>query len=225
MKGVRFLSDPATYSVSLPKALQVQPESYGVLTLDGSAREIIYTPASRRQDPEGEPTLTKQFDVSRNGITTSVYSVISSSSPQLVAYWRLPSGYLVYVLGDDTGCGSDLEAGMRLVIEHVDISVDSRGLPSLATNAPVSGGDPKDPFQREELMFPASAQDPAAPVLKLIREPVWKRQGDTVWEGASAAEVSRTTSFGVTVRAFGPTSALPTLRDYADRVASSLIPD
>jgi hypothetical protein len=221
MSAINFLSSEDSYSFDVPGQVDPEPDLYGIIGLKGGAREVIYEPHSRRADPDSEPTLARVFETRHQGVRVSVYKT-RSDFLQLVAFWRLPGGYLMTV-ADDGGCGDDLQFDIRTVIDNSTLSTSKSGLPVLKLRAPLYGGDVRDPFQRD-IVFLHPADLEAWPSIKVTREPVWAHEGSSAWENGENAEAHTTVSLGITVSATGPQKYVRDLKRHASDIASSLTP-
>jgi hypothetical protein len=218
-----FLTGPDSYGLDLPETLDPQPDLYGVVAIDGGGRQIAYRPRSRTSDPDRDPWLTHEFDLFRDRIRISVYRRLDGPRG-LVAIWRLKGGELATFMDDQQQCGSDLEAGIRVVIANITVRTSPYGLPIIELRGPLSAGDVRDPTYRESIEF--GPRDPSAewPVVRIRREPAWAREGNNFWQGTSAAGASVTNVLRAHVECLGPREQASQLRQQAADIASSMAP-
>jgi hypothetical protein len=219
-----FLTAPDSYAFDLPDMVDQAPTLYGVVRLDGGARELTYEPRSYRSDPDLERSLAHRFDVVRDRIRVSVYERREEPS-DLIAFWRLIDGYLITFVDDQLGCGADLESGIRTVIANLSVRVTKSGLPAVELRAPLVPGDIRDPFQREMITF-RPREEPGVdwPVVKIIRQPPWAYEGSSSWQDELTASRSVTNALGITVECMGPRQYGSQLQQYAADTASSVVP-
>lgn len=140
------------------------------------------------------------------------------------AYWRFPKGTLATFLQDDMGCGVDLDLGIRTVIAKTDVTVSRFGLPLVRLRKPLRAGDPRDPLEREMLVFWPQQVADGVPIVKLTREPPWIAEGRRIERWGVDVASSVTTSLGVTVSAAGPAKYEQDIDRKAQEIAESLVP-
>lgn len=218
-----FLAGDGAYALDLPDMFDGSPDLTSTVTLEG-ARHITYRPFSRWQPtPDTDPQLTHEFDVLTGFTRVSVYRAREDPPPTLVAFWKLPNGYLSTFMQDDTGCGVDIEGRLRTVIESLRVRLSKFGLPILTLQKPVQGGNPAQPIEREKMLF--FPRDPAAvwPFVTVRREPAWAVEGSGSREDGPSASAAVTTAGQLAVIADGPRGQRGALRTQAEGIAATIV--
>lgn len=154
----------------------------------------------------------------------SVYRTRDEPPPTLVAFWRLPSGYLNTFMQDDYECGADIEGRLRTVIENVTVGVSRLGLPMLSVRAPVRLGSPAQPLQREQILFRPKDEQRDDATIALINEPPWVPEGSASRSDGPTAAGFATSSHHVTVRVNGLADERAALEEQAERIAATVRP-
>jgi hypothetical protein len=222
---LQFLTARERYSVRLPDDVEPTPDMAGVIVLDGSAREVIYQPATRMRDPKTLPEIySHQFDVTAKGVTVSVYE--RKETPKyLAAFWWLRDGYLNTFMDEPTDCGDGSKTartGIETVISSLDVDQFLLSLPQLVLRAPLQRGNWRDPAERDMTSFYPRAG--TWPVVRAYKEPPWAREGSQRRHLGDFTEASVTTTFQLTVSCEGPTANTAELENTAAEVAASLVP-
>jgi hypothetical protein len=226
---IGFLSTGERYEVRLPDGMDPEPDMRAVIALDGGGRELVYEPRSRRGDPDRDPLFKRVFEVISRGIRVSVY-LRRQDPPYAAAFWRMPGGFLNTFIDDDAECGADLVAGIKQVIPNVRVRSTKAG-PAVDVRAPVTLGDPRDPFERDITTFRPNSRRRIEsfgvgdwPVIALQREPEWAHEGTAVTREGEVAEASVTNARHIRVGAVGPHERVDELQKHAEEVAASLVP-
>jgi hypothetical protein len=220
--NVNFLTAPGTFSVDLPSGVDPRPELSGVIAFDMGPRAAVYETSDRRTDPSSDSEFAPKFELRKDGIRISVLERIAE--PRfLLAFWRLPDGYIHTHVDDQVGCNADLEGAIKTIVSHTDVRLTRAGLPMLSLREPLEPGDVRDPFQRDTISFaPAASSDP---VMRLVKEPSWAGPGRNTRRFDSSIQVNVTTDYSVTVRVEGAADQQEHLERIADKVAASLRQD
>ena len=222
-----FLIEGKSYAFDLPDGLQPAPDLYSVVR-SNAPRNITYRPYEREPDPRTDPGLSHAFDVGAGRNIASVYRSREEKSTR-VAYWRLPNGYLQTFTDDRFRCGDDTDELIKEIIANITVRLGKAQLPVVELRGPLVPGDARDPFERENIVFPPSAVfGPAAgggwPLVQLFNEPPWITQGSSSWDRDDWAASSETSDLAMTVEVQGPRRYRADLERHAKRVSSSAVP-
>jgi hypothetical protein len=212
-----------SYAFDLPDVLDPTPNLESVVTLDDRPRTISYMPYSRRVEPHRHLAVRHRFDVRTSFVPVSVYETLDGSNA-LVAYWRFPDGSLSTFMQDDAECGADLEVGIRTVIANTTVRISKRNLPTISLRPPLRGGDLRNPFERDLIVYWPRADRATWPTIKVTREPTWITQGRRTSNDGEFAVGAVTTALGITIACSGPSDQAPRLEEYAMAIASSAAP-
>jgi hypothetical protein len=218
---VHFLSG-ADVDVEVPPAYDPTPEMTSTVRLDG-ARSIVYRPFSAWEPPpERNPLLVEQFVVHTGYTQVTVYRSREEPPPTLVAFWRLPNGYLNTFMQDDYECGADIEGRLRTVIDNLVVRISRRGLPIISLRPPLQVGDPSEWLQRDQIQFLPRDRGDVASTLALIKDPVWTPEGSASRVDGPTAAGFATGATHVTVRVNGLADQRAALKQEAERISATV---
>lgn len=218
---VHFLSG-AEVDVDVPAAYDPAPELTSTIRLDG-ARNIVYRAFSAWEPPpERNPLLIPQFTVHTGYTQVSVYRSREDPPPTLVAFWRLPNGYLNTFIQDDYECGADIEGRLRTVIDNVVVRISRRGLPIVSVRPPLQFGDPTQWLQRDQIFFVPRDRRDTASLLALIKDPAWIPEGSASRVDGETAAGFATGTTHVTVRVNGMAEQRAALKAEAERISATV---
>jgi len=219
--NVHFLSG-ADVDVDVPPAYDPTPELTSTVRLDG-ARNIVYRPFSAWDPlPERNPLLIQQFVVHTGYTQVTVYRSREEPPPTLVAFWRLPNGYLNTFMQDDYECGADIEGRLRTVIDSVTVRISRRGLPIVSVGPPLQLGDPTQWLQRDQILFVPRDRRNTTSLLALIKDPVWIPEGSASRVDGPTAAGFATGTTHVTVRVNGLAEQRTALKQEAERISATV---
>jgi hypothetical protein len=218
-----FLTRAEMLAIDVPETADPEPDLLSVIELDQGIRRLAYEPASRHPDPAGEAGFAKLFETSRGGLSIAVFARRESPA-DVWAFWKLPRGYLYTFMHDETSCGADLVAGIKVVIENVNVSLTTSQLPLVALNRPLGYGDIRDPFQRDHITIHDRSSPGGFPVAELRREPGWSREGSSSYSREAYTFASATTAVDVRVEVVGHRDNREELERRAREIANSVRP-
>lgn len=225
---VHFLTGDV-YRFELPELFDPAPDLLSTATLD-RARNVTYRPLSRwTPAPEENPQLEHAYDLSDGFTRIAVYRTIPADPETLVAFWKLPDGYLNTFMQDDADCGNDIEAQMRTVVSSLTVRISRFGLPTLTFADPVRAGNAAQPIERDKILYFPRDTNADWPYLTVQREPAWAYEGSGsrtvsgLTTPGSAATATVTTAERVSVTLTGPAEQRDALLTQADEIAASLV--
>jgi hypothetical protein len=217
----QFLTGEERFTLELPEQVDPAPDITTVVRLDDGARDLCFRPNG--EDPDANPQLAHEYDVVKGGARVSVYRSLEESTT-VVAYWRLQKGAALSTFMDDQArCGADVRAGLAMVIDNLSVRRIGDAGVAVDLGGPLRSGDPRDPLQRDRMVFTPRAGS-RWPVVKLRREPPWAFEGTSWRELGESTVVSTMNSLLVNIEVAGPTKHRPELQEQAALIASSLAP-
>ena len=243
--SLTFLTEPNAYTVRLPTDVKAgNPQFRSIVDYEGP-REIVYVDTTEAADPNTDPNLTFQYSTTGSGYTVSVYRE-NEPPPELLAYWRLPSGFLQTWMEesqpDEPAPG---RTGLDTVIANLGVWTQN-GRPRITHYPPVAFGELRDPTLRDITSFVpsstsaypnawpavlfrhASLATSSAPGEAIRPVPDADEVVDDVRldpvQADEAAEAVASTIYGVDVIVQGPPLQAPALRQLAVDIAQTLRP-
>lgn len=215
---VKFLSETGAFNVEPPGGSESVFELGSVVGIDGGTRLMTYEMLGQRTDPANDARLSHRFDI---GSKIQVFEVLDSPRA-LIAFWRLPQGWLSTFIQDDVGCGSNLPTGIETIAEHIDVSTGPAGLPTVGLRGPLTRGDSREDDERDTITFIPG--DGSAPQLRLQRLPTWSRAGESVERIGHNTRVTVRHSLGIAASCVVPENETNTARESARELAASITP-
>jgi hypothetical protein len=203
----KFLEEPDRFAADVPDDTDTQAEAYAVVGSSSGVRSVQYAVAALYN-----LTLTRVGDLSGPAGGIQPVEMETTDAPRFpVVTWTLPSG-VVWVAVDSHDEAAELAADLV-------VSEGSDGLPSVQVSFPLTGGDLKDPVQREFYGFPLGGDEFAG--LRFIRTGPFGSDSTTSAGGVFTASVA--TSLGVSVECSGDPANASRIQDVANSVAASLV--
>jgi hypothetical protein len=194
-----FLTSDARFTAVILQGTS-QIGDYGVVTSPGGNQSIQYM-----ADASYELDLVKLHELAdvRGGITPTLFR--TKPRPVMpVLVWRLDPGTLWVVARH--------ESEVDLLAAKMVVSQDQSGIPHVALQAPLTGGDLTDPSQREQhLLYGTSC--------------VIINAGEFAADEIVDGLVTVATPFGVTVQCNGEPAKADATKERAETIAASITPD
>jgi hypothetical protein len=202
----KFLEEADQFEADVPDSTDTHAEAYAVVGSSFGARSVQYAVAALYN-----LTLTRVGDLSGPAGSVQPIEMETIDAPTFpVVAWTLPSG-VVWIAVESHDEATELAANLV-------VSEDSDGLPSVRISSPLTGGNLKDPVQREFYGFPLGGDEFAG--LRFIRTGPFGNDYTTSAGGVFTATV--TTSLGVSVECLGDPANSSTIQAVANSVAASL---
>jgi hypothetical protein len=216
-----FLTEGRPFTLELPDGLSPVPQLYGVVTTD-APRYITYRAFELEEDPRAIQGLDPGFELEAHGRSVSVFRSQEEHSTR-VAYWRLSTGYLQTFTDDRFRCGIDTDRAMRELLDRLVVTDGAATLPKVELLTPLRRGDPREPDQREVIVYTPPGGK-GWPMVQLVREPTWVREGSSKWRAGNWAARAYTNVLNITVEVQGEATVEAELDAHAKKISSSITP-
>jgi hypothetical protein len=207
-----FLSTIDTYAIELPAEFEPHAEKSSVLAVNGEKHTVQFAPASRFDTRRpGQQFRERRSD---GGHMVDIYD--RPEIPALtIAYWDVANGVLWTQVETET----EGDAALDAVIAELDVAEDANGLPRLTYGSGLSGGDLREPAERDLITFYAIDASRGPWSVTLINAGGMARDSES---GSDPELVSRATALGVQVTCDGPASTTGQLSGLCESVAGNL---
>jgi len=217
-----FLNSGRAYSFDVPGSVRPTPELHGIIT-SNAARYMTFRPTGTETDPRDNQQLEHVFDVVSHGQNVEIFRALDEPSTR-VAYWRLPVGLLQTFTDDRFSCGDDTDATIKAIVADIVVRVNRIGLPVVQLNGRLRAGNPRNPVERESIMFHPADDKAGAPLVSVWSEPSWSVVGGSRWDNDGWSARSATNELNLTVEVQGPRDRADDLERQARHMAASATP-
>jgi len=230
-----FLTLPGLYTATIPDHLTGARELSSTVMLDGVQRNVQFGLLDRSQPGQ---VLVGEIDIEGSKvflfdqIGTRTPDPLSASIPTIDAdtdfiddseffaqrfvYWKLSTGFVsTHFYPVEEG-----EPTLRTLLKHMVVSEERPGFPRVEFQAPLGGGNIREPAERDSVTFHADGAVDVPWSLSFKYAGSLARDGQ--FSEAGMTGITRATALGVTVFCDGPAARHAELRAAAEEAAASL---
>lgn len=230
-----FLTLPGSYAAAIPDHLTGARELSSTVVLNGVQRNVQFGLLDRSQPGQ---VLVGAIDT--GGSKVFLYDQVGTRTPdplsasmptidadsdfiddseffaQRFVYWELPTGFLsTHFYPVEEG-----EPTLRRLLKHMVVSEERPGFPKVEFQEPLTGGDVREPAERDSVSFHADGETEVP--WSISFNYAGSLASDSEFSEAGMAGVTRATALGVSVFCDGPAVRVEELRAVAEEVAASL---
>jgi hypothetical protein len=233
-----FLTVPGLYAATLPGWMNGPPELSSTVVVGGVPRNVQFGTPDR-----GHPGLVFVGAFEAGASEVSLYDQVGTRTPdpmsasipvvdavtdfiddsefvaQRFVYWKLLTGSVsTHFYPAEEG-----EPTLRQLIECMVVSEPRPGFPALEFREPLTGGDIREPAERDSVTFHAPGEAYAPWSITFTYAGPLARHSE--FREAGVVGVTRAAASGVTVFCDGPAARAHELRGVAGEIAGSLTSD
>ena len=230
-----FLTLPGLYTATVPDHLTEARELSSTVMLNGVQRNVQFGLLDRSQpghvlvgeidNGESKVFLYDQIGTRKpDPLSASIPTIDADTDfiddseffAQRFVFWKLSTGFVsTHFYPVEEG-----EPTLRKLLKHMVVSEERPGFPKVEFQEPLSGGNIREPAERDSVTFHADGEVDVPWSLSFKYAGSLARDGQ--FSEAGMTGITRATALGVTVFCDGPAARHEELRATAEEVAASL---